>query len=66
MLISRNSIISGEESTRNLDITEEQFERFTSGNGFVQDIFPHLTPGEREFLITGITEEEWDMYFKDE
>ena len=32
----------------------------------VQDAFPHLSPDEREFIITGITKEEWDDTFRDE
>ena len=27
---------------------------------------PHLTPGEREFILTGITDEEWDELFAEE
>jgi hypothetical protein len=27
---------------------------------FIQDILPHHTPQEREFLISGTTQEEWD------
>jgi len=36
-----------------------------SYEGYVQDIFPHLSDSEREFLISGITEEEWNNIFKD-
>lgn len=25
----------------------------------VQDAFPHLSPPEREFILSGITPEEW-------
>jgi len=33
----------------------------------VQDAFPSLTPVQREFIMTGTTEEEWDeMFPKDE
>jgi hypothetical protein len=27
---------------------------------------PHLTPDEREFIMTGITEEEWDELFSED
>jgi len=26
----------------------------------IQDVFPHLTPDEREFIQTGITPEDWN------
>ena len=36
------------------------------GEGHIQNIFPHLTPGQREFIMTGITDDEWDETFKEE
>jgi len=30
----------------------------------IQNAMPYLTPSEREFLMTGITAEEWDNVFK--
>ena len=38
----------------------------SSERPFVQDAFPSLTPGEREFLLTGIHPDEFDELFKDE
>jgi len=32
----------------------------------IQKAMPYLTPDEREFLMTGITPEEWDATFKEE
>ena len=32
---------------------------------FIQEAFHFLTPEEREFLITGITPDEWNEIFKD-
>lgn len=31
----------------------------------IQDVFPLLSADEREFLMTGITPEEWDYLFND-
>lgn len=33
---------------------------------YIQDAFSFLTPDEREFILTGITKEEWDETFKEE
>jgi len=33
-------------------------------NQMVQDAFPNLNDGEREFLMTGITPKEWATYLK--
>jgi hypothetical protein len=57
-------MISGKENTLDLNITEEQLTRYNAGDGLIQNIFPDLTPGEREFLMTGITEEEWDKHLR--
>ena len=32
----------------------------------IQNAFSFLTPGEREFLMTGITPEEWDTMWPDD
>lgn len=65
MLIKKKSMISGKISTMDLNITEEQMARYNAGGGLVQDIFPQLTAVEREFLMTGITEEEWEEHISD-
>lgn len=32
----------------------------------VQDAYPHLSPAEREFILTGILPDDWDRLFSDE
>lgn len=66
MLISRTSRISGETHALELDITSEQLDRIENRFGskeLIQDIVPHLSIDEREFLMTGITSEEWNKMF---
>lgn len=63
MLVTKTSRISGTISKMELDITSEQFARIESGIELIQNIVPHLTSEEREFLITGITPQEWDKLF---
>jgi hypothetical protein len=46
-----------------LDITEEQIKQFENGEGLIQDIFPNLNAGEREFIMSGVTPEEWEVVF---
>ncbi len=65
MLVTRKSRISGQENTLDLDITTEQLFRVNTGAELIQNIVPHLSPSDREFLITGITSEEWDKLFGD-
>ncbi len=65
MLITRKSLISGNINTMSLPITEEQYNAWEQGT-LVQDAMPHLSPDEREFIMTGITPEEWADNFGDE
>jgi 7,8-dihydro-6-hydroxymethylpterin-pyrophosphokinase len=63
MLVTKKSMISGQENTLDLDVTPEQMFRINTGTELIQRIVPHLQPHEREFLMTGITSEEWDNMF---
>ena len=64
MLIERRSPFSGKINVMDLDVTDEQFAQWRGGM-LIQNAFPHLTPDEREFLMTGITPTEWDMFIVD-
>jgi len=65
MKITRKSVASGIERTLDVNITEEQYKAWKSGT-LAQVAFPNATPDEREFVMTGITKEEWDDLFKEE
>lgn len=65
MLITRTSILSGTETTLDLNVTAEQLDTYARGGAAVQDVFPHLAPEEREFIKSGITSEEWAATFSD-
>ena len=58
MMVTRKSMMSGEVRTLNLDVTNQQLERWRAGE-LIQNVMPKLTPSEREFIITGVTDEEW-------
>ena len=60
------SSISGIEHTREIDITFRQYQLWANGSVPIQRMFPHLSDDDREFLLTGITPEEWDEAFKEE
>ena len=62
MKITRHSIITGKLHTMDLPVTEEQYARWKAGT-LVQDVFPDLTPDQREFILSGITPEEWADVF---
>ncbi len=62
MLITKKSVLTGVIREREIDVTDEQLELWNSGV-LIQYAMPHLSPDDREFLMTGITPEEWDETF---
>ena len=65
MLIQRRSLISGLIRTLDLPVTEEQIEAWENG-ALIQDAMPNLNTAQREFLLTGITDDEWNETFPPE
>ena len=68
MEIIRQSQLSGAIRVMEIDITEEQLARVENRRAnqeLIQNIVPHLPKDEREFLVTGITPEEWELAFAD-
>lgn len=52
-------MFSGITRTMDLPITEAQYAAWVEGE-LLQNAFPGLAPGLREFIKTGVTDEEWD------
>ena len=57
-------MLTGELHTMELDVTERQLKSYERGEGLLQDIFYNLTPAEREFIKSGITNEEFESTFE--
>lgn len=66
MEITRTSIFSQNTRTWDLDITEHQLDLYENQGVYIQHAMPHLSDDEREFILTGITPEEWCMIFPDD
>jgi hypothetical protein len=62
MEITKKSTITGKVHTMNLNVTQEQLDCWQRGT-LIQTAIPQLRPDEREFLISGITPEEWKETF---
>jgi hypothetical protein len=65
MKVTRKSSLSGVIRSMELEVTSEQIRAWKEG-ALIQCAMPHLTPDEREFIISGITPQEWDEAFADE
>lgn len=65
MKITRKSILSGTIRTLDIDVTGEQMVAWRSGE-LIQKVMPHLSDDDREFIMTGITPDEWDNMMGEE
>ena len=63
MRVSRRSPVSGLVNVREIPVTPEQIARWNSGE-LIQRAMPDLSAGDREFLMSGITPEEWSLLFQ--
>jgi len=61
MLITKKSKFTGVEHTLDLPVTEEQISAWKNG-ALIQNVMPHLGEDQREFLMTGVTPDEWEAF----
>ena len=64
MKIKRKSLLTGAERVREMNITQDQLNAWAAG-ALIQNVFPHLSDADREFIKTGVTGEEWDEYWEE-
>jgi hypothetical protein len=65
MQITMRSILSGIERTREIDVKPDQLAAWESGV-LIQNAMPNLSDDDREFIMTGITPDEWENEFGEE
>jgi hypothetical protein len=65
MLIVRISPYSGKKNEREIDITMNQYTAWMEGLS-IQKAMPELSDEDREFILTGLLEEEWDVIMSEE
>lgn len=65
VLVRRQSTYTGRWSEQVLPCTMQQFATWRNG-ALIQDAFPALTSEQREFVLTGLTPQEWAELFGDE
>ena len=61
MLITKRSSLTGNISSREIDVTQAQIDNWASGT-FIQVAMSNLSADDREFIMTGVTPEEWLKY----
>ena len=62
MLIIRESQLTGEMHAMEIDVDINQIKHWLQGAS-IQRAMPALSPAEREFILTGITPQEWSAAF---
>jgi len=65
MLIAKTSSLTSKTHEMEINVSEKQITLWMEG-ALIQDVMPNLNPDEREFLMTGITPEEWATTFGEE
>lgn len=65
MKITKRSDVSGKLNTREIPVIQEQLDRWRGGM-LIQNAMPNLSADDREFIMTGITPEEWEAEFGEE
>lgn len=69
MLVTKTSQITGKTNTMDINVTIAQLDRIdirSYTKELIQDIVPDISKEEREFLMTGITPDEWKNMFGDD
>ena len=62
MLIEKKSMLTGVRHIVDMPITAEQLSNWQGGM-LIQDAMPNLTDAQREFIVSGITTQEWEEAF---
>ena len=63
MWIKRKSVISGIERTRSVPVNPDDYFAWQAGIASIQEVMPYLNDDDREFILSGITSDEWDEMF---
>ena len=65
MIITRTSPLTGRTQALDIDVTIEQIKAWENG-ALIQDVMPHLSADEREFIISGCTPQDFNVLFPEE
>jgi len=63
MHITKKSGLTGKVHTRDIPVKPEDYADWQFGQNSIQECIPYLSADDREFLMTGITPEEWEAAF---
>lgn len=64
MIIKKKCIITGKINELDLPVTQTQINNWRSGM-LIQDAMPNLNTFQREFIMTGITNDTWKKHLNE-
>ncbi len=63
MKVTRTSPLTGKVVTQDIEgLTQEMIENWKNG-ALIQDALHGISPEDREFIMTGISKDEWDAMY---
>jgi len=62
MNVTMRSMITGKVHTRDIPVTMNELAHWKESGLTIQEALPMLSRDDREFLMTGITPEEWSKF----
>lgn len=66
MYITKVSAITGKTNVKNIPVDPNDMEMWEQGYGPIDSIMPYLSNEDREFILSGVTTEEWIDAFKED
>jgi len=64
--VHKQSCITGKHHSMVLPTRQGELEYWEESMALVQDVFPHFTSDQWEFIISGSTPDEWNELFSEE
>lgn len=67
--VTRVSVLTGVERTRVINVDPDKLEFWEKNRmscPYIQNMFPELSDDDKEFILSGVTPEEWEELFGDE
>ncbi len=61
--VTKKSPLDGSMNSMEFEANADDYADWREGRKLIQNALPYLTPDEREFLMTGITPEQWNSMF---
>jgi len=58
--ITRTSMLTGIDRTKTFDITYDQYYAWYTEGELIQNAMPNLSASDRDFIRSGIVDEEWN------